>query len=166
MARLLSGVAYCAHCDGKMRVSQRRGVDVYRCTQYGAVDCPSPSAQADGLEAAVVAEFLAVAGDWPEAADVVTDTAITTASALADIEAAIRETTAAMADDDADVPALAVRLRDLKDRRASVRDVPAVVTTKRVLTGRTLAEAFADSEDVDWRRSVLLWGLDLSLIHI
>lgn len=160
MARLLSGLAYCAHCDGKLRVSVRRDVPVYRCSDYGMNECPSPSAPAHALEAAVVDLFMDTAGDWPEYADVITDTTVTTAATLADLEAAIRETVAAMTADDADVVALTARLADLKDLRATARATPATVTSQRVRTGRTLAEAFEADEDVDWRRSVLRWGLD------
>jgi hypothetical protein len=144
-----------------MYVTKRHGVDVYRCTPYAdGRGCPRPAAVAEAVEAAVVARFMGAAGAWPEVREVVTDTAIVTASELADIEAAIRETTAALAADDANVPALLSRLDALKFRRTEVRAVPATVTTRLERTGRTLAEAFAASDDLDWRRDVLRNAFD------
>lgn len=160
-ARVLSGLAYCAVCGSRLYVTSSSGKPVYKCAaNWNAGTCPSPRIDAQALEDHVAQRVLAVAGSWPEVQTTeATDTAVTDA-ALAEVEAALREASVAMLDDLADVGALAARIGTLKERRADLRAVPAVVTTTTAPTGRTLADAWAADDDVDWRRSVLLWALD------
>jgi DNA invertase Pin-like site-specific DNA recombinase len=161
-SRLLSGVAYCAHCDGKLYVTTSSGKPVYRCkaSWNGDTSHPSPLVDAENLEAFVSGRFLAMRGNDPEL-DLVEDvTEPGTVEALAEVEAALRETTAALMEDTADSVALVRRLDALKDRRAQLRALPATTTTRLVPTGRTLAEAWDAETDIARRRETLLVGLD------
>lgn len=160
-ARLLSGLAYCAVCESRLYVTSSSGRPVYACaSSWNSGTCPSPKINAEGLEDHVAARVLAVAGDWPEVETIVEGASTGTESALREIEAALREASALMLDDEADVAALAGRIGTLKARRAELRALPATTTSRTVETGRTLAEAWAASSDVDEKRSVLLWALD------
>ena len=160
-ARLLSGVAFCAHCGEKMYVTTSNGKPIYACrSSWNSGDCPSPKINAEALEAHVSARVLAVAGSWPEVeTDEHADTTATEA-ALREVEAALREASAAMMDDGVDVAALAGRIGALKTRRTELREIPVAVTKTTRPTGRTLADVWAADDSADWRRSVLLWGLD------
>jgi hypothetical protein len=112
------------------------------------------------VEEVVVARFLAAVGRFPvvrfeeaEVADL--------APRLAEVEAAIADTLAAMAEDDADLGALAKRLASLKDLRAEARaDADASPGVRAVLTGETFAEAFAAAKDDHARRDLLASGLE------
>lgn len=160
-SRLLSGVAFCAVCDRRLYVTTSGGKAIYACaTSRNDGECPSPKINADGLDAHVAAVFLRVAGSWPEM-DVVEglDSGARDA-ALAEVEAALREATAAMLEDGADVAALAARVSALRARREEVRALPVTRERRTVLTGRTLAEAWEADDSVEWRRSVLSWGID------
>lgn len=160
-ARLLSGLAYCASCDSKMYVTTSSGRPIYACaSSWNALRCPSPKIAAANLETFVADRVLAFAGHLPEYEVVEETDSTVTEAALREVEAALREASARMMEDDADLGALAERIGALKARRTELRDTPVVSTTQTVPTGRTLASAWAESDDVAWRRSVLLWGLD------
>ncbi|QPX62381.2 serine integrase [Arthrobacter phage Tbone] len=160
-SRLLSGVAYCAVCDSRMYVTTSSGRPIYACaSSWNSGSCPSPKINALGLEEYVAARFLAFAGDWPEVETIVETDATTTDAARREVEAALREASAHMLDDGADVAALAARIGALKARRAELRALPASSTSRTVLTGRTLAEAWAEADDDTVKRSLLLETLD------
>ncbi|USL85113.1 DNA recombinase [Arthrobacter phage SWEP2] len=160
-ARLLSGLAYCGTCDGKLYVTSSGGQAVYKCaTSWNNGGAHGTTINAAGLEEYVAGQVLAVAGSWPEYETTTTAATEATDAALAEVEAALRETSAAMLDDGADVAALAARIGALKARRADLRAAPVVKASRSVPTGRTLADAWAADPDVAWRRSVLLWALD------
>lgn len=157
-ARLLSGVAYCARCGGKLYVTTSGGKPTYRCSSsWRAPDkCGGVAVIADRLEDYVAARFLDVAGRWPELAESAPDSG---EAALAEVEAALREAADALLSDSADTPVIVARLAQLKERRAALvaaeREKPALRPT-----GRTLAEAWAAHAEPAWRRSLLLAGLD------
>jgi DNA invertase Pin-like site-specific DNA recombinase len=160
-ARLLSGLAYCAVCDSKMFVTSSSGRPMYSCASgWNGRSCPSPKIMAEGLEDYVASRVLDLAGTWPEVETIHEGDSSATEAALGEIEAALREATAHMLEDGADVPALAARIGTLKTRRTELRAVPSVTTSRTVETGRTLAQAWEADEDLHWRRSVLLWALD------
>lgn len=160
-ARLLSGVAFCANCDEKMYVTTSNGKPIYACrSSWNSVVCPSPKINAEALEAHVSERVLAIAGEWPEVETVEHADTTATEAALREVEAALREASAAMMDDGVDVAALAGRIGALKTRRTELREIPAAVTKTTRPTGRTLADVWAADDSADWRRSVLLWGLD------
>ncbi|OII35167.1 hypothetical protein BIU98_04395 [Curtobacterium sp. MMLR14_010] len=163
-ARLLSGVAFCGHCDSKLWVSTQGSRPIYQCAkprEYG--ECTGyPRVDAVNLEALVVSEFLAFRGPFPEMREEQTVDSRDDSADLQDVEAALREATAALLEDDADPAALMRRIDALKARRTELRAsaASATVTTRLVPTGRTLADAWHADEDLDRRRAVLLEALD------
>ena len=160
-SRLLSGVAFCAYCDKRLYVTASGGRAVYACpSSWNAYECPSPKVDALNLEDFVALRFLAAHGASAEVevTEEVSDPG--TVEALAEIEAALREATAALMGDDADTVALVRRLEALKAHRATLRSVPATVTTRVVPTGRTLGEAWEADGDDGARRTALLSALD------
>lgn len=161
-ARLLSGIAYCAHCDSKLYVHTSSGRAVYACPDSrNAGPCPSPRIDAENLEAYIAGVFLSHSGRAPETRDAPAVADAGTSDALVEIEAALAETTGALASDDANVPALLSRLEALKARRAELRALPTTVATlDRVPTGRTIAEAWDADDDLATRRKLLLEVLD------
>jgi len=160
-ARILSGFAYCAHCDHKLYVGTVGGKPSYRCPQGGAPNlCPGVRVMAEPLEEYVTGVFLKVAGNWPEVDQEGSVADSGTAEALAEVQSAIQETLAALGDDEGDVSALSARLETLKARRSQLRALPEVQTFETVYTGRTLAEAWHADDDPASRRVILAWALD------
>jgi DNA invertase Pin-like site-specific DNA recombinase len=156
--RLLSGVAYCATCGGRLWAGTvRNGVPVYRCPGRG---CARPAfMRAVPLEDFVTARFLSMVGDWPEV-EVVESVDTSVASALADIERAIDQVLADMRERDADRLALAERLDALYARADALRALPPEVTREVRPTGRTLREAWDAAKDDHERRRALTHALD------
>jgi site-specific DNA recombinase len=160
-ARLLSGLAHCFVCGSRMYVTSSSGKPVYACASgWNGGDCPSPKIGAEALEDYVSERFLAFSGDWPEVDTVTESDASATEAALREVEAALREATAAMLDESADIPALAARIGTLKARRSELRALPTETTSRTVLTGRTLREAWAEAVSDDVKRSLLLEVMD------
>ena len=161
-SRLLSGVAYCAYCEAKLYVTTSGGRPIYRCPGNWNGDTAHPSVAIDALqlEEYITARFLTGSGPSPEVELVRDPTDPGTEQALAEVEASLREASTALLDDDADAPALLRRIDALKARRADLRALPATVTAQYVQTGRTLAEAWHASDDLDYRRTVLVQALD------
>ena len=158
LARLLSGVLYCDSCGTKLWVTKHGTRTIYSCARRAGV-CLGPNMNADNADRAVTELFLGIAGAWPEVEEVEEVTAPDTIAALVDIEAAMREAQAELGDDYADGMAILRRVELLKARRAELRAIPSSVVVRTVKTGRTIAEAWADSE-TDARRRMLLWALD------
>lgn len=163
-SRLLSGVAYCGDCGGKMYVNsskdgRRAG---YRCTAGGNTPtvCRNPRMNAEDLERIVSGAVLSVAGAWPEVEEVRVSSSQATEAALAEVEVAIREATAALVEDGADGPALLHHIETLKSRRTELKALPRTTGVEYRATGRTLAEAWDAEEDVARRRMVLLRAID------
>jgi hypothetical protein len=116
---LLYGLVCCGTCGGLMyRATAAKKYRQYRCQHRS---CPRPvGISRDAVEAHVVQQVLAAAGPKP----IITSVEVSrgdNAAELADIEAAVRETTAAMGLDGADMDTLAGRLRTLKDARSEAR---------------------------------------------
>ncbi|PZF10679.1 hypothetical protein DEJ25_12710 [Curtobacterium sp. MCPF17_011] len=163
-ARLLSGVAFCAHCDRKLWVSSQGGRPIYQCStprEHG--ECTgSPRVDAVNLERLVVSEWLRNVGPLDERRE--EDTVETTGDVadLQDVDSALQEATSALLEDDADPAALMRRIDALKVRRTELRAsaASATVTTRIVRTGRTNAEAWESDENLDRRRGLLLFALD------
>jgi site-specific DNA recombinase len=164
-ARLLSGLAYCAHCGHKLYVGTVGGKPSYRCPQGGAPNlCPGIRITAEPLEEYVTSLFLSGAGNWPEVEqrEALADSG--TAEALAEVQAAIQETLTALGEDDGDTDLLTQRLGTLKSRRTELRALPATLSIETMPTGRTLAEAWHAEGTIAGRRATLLWALDHVLI--
>lgn len=155
---LLYGLLRCGTCQGLMHRAKAAGIASYRCQQHG---CPRPvSVVREAVEAHVVTEFLAVTGRFQFV--IMQEVESGESLALADIEAAIADTLAAMGEDDADVAALSSRLSGLKTLRTKARaEAEREPTTIAHRTGQTFAEAWAAIPDDDTaeRRSLLTSGL-------
>lgn len=151
-ARLLSGIVSCASCGRKLRVqSSSKGYPGYTCQAKGqGQECPGVSVSALRLEEYVAQEFLRVVGDQEvmERVEIETDSVD-----QAEVERAITETLAAMADDDADVAKLAAQLAELKARRSEIRSRPQGAEVRLVGTGETFRERW--ERDEDGRRALL-----------
>jgi DNA invertase Pin-like site-specific DNA recombinase len=160
-ARLLSGVAFCAYCDRKLYVTGSNGQAVYKCgASWNGYTCEAPSVNAELLDTYVSEHFLASRGEDDEVELVTTGASTGTDEALAEIEATLRETTAARLDDTADTGALVQRLSSLKARRAELRAIPATVSAAYLPTGRTLRESWHSADSLIVRRRILTTALD------
>jgi DNA invertase Pin-like site-specific DNA recombinase len=159
-ARLLSGVAYCAHCDSKMYVNTSGAKPVYACPMFGKGCAHGPRMTAELAERFVAERFLAIVGAQPEVEllEQVDDPA--THDALAQVEEALRQSGAELLSDDGDPTDILAHIGALKARRATLRATPATVTIAAVPTGRTLAEAWEAEESLDRRRELLLTAAD------
>lgn len=168
-ARLLSGLAYCGDCGGKMYVnSSKEGRRAgYRCTAGGntTTKCRNPRMSAEDLERIVSEAVLSVAGSWPEVEEVHVSSAAANEAALAEVEVAIREASAALTQDDADGPALLHHIETLKSRRTALKALPRTNGVEYRATGRTLRETWDAEEDVARRRLVLLRAVDHVEVH-
>ena len=164
-ARLLSGLAFCAHCDRKLYVKHAGAGDLYYgCSASGlGLACPMPRIKADHLDQYVAEHFLALDGSKLETRVVERASSPANASALGDVEAAISETTVELARDDADLPTLLARLTALKARRSELRELPVETVREVVRTGRTIREAWDAATDPAAKRTALL---DAGLDHV
>lgn len=150
---LLSGLIYCDSCGGPMHRATAAGkYPYYRCPKRkgdGPRQCPRPAGVSrPSVEAFVVECFLSAVGRLPvvrlEAVD--TDDP---APLVAEVEAAIRDTVSAMAEDDADVAALAERLASLKDVRSRARsEAEERPPSRHVWTGETFGQAWEAADEV------------------
>lgn len=155
---LLSGIAKCGTCGWPMhRATAAKRFPYYRCARR---DCDRKAGiSRPSLEAYVVEQFLRVAGRLEVVRREVDEAP--GAEQLADVEAAIAETVAAMADDDADVAALSERLVALKAARTRARaDAEASPDVRLVPTGRTFRDAWDATDDVGVRRDLLATAID------
>ncbi|GAB3422835.1 recombinase family protein [Flindersiella endophytica] len=159
---LLYGLARCATCGRLLYRHTSGGYLQYRCPGVQKRnECASPAGINRGaLEKHVVAEFLRAVGGF-EVVELEPVEGDDPAPGLTEIEHAISETTARMADDDADVPALAERLAALKDARSKARAVETSAPAVRAhRTGETFAAAWERTEDVEEHRGLLMTGLE------
>ncbi|MFF0790199.1 recombinase family protein [Streptomyces spiralis] len=157
-ARLLSGLLRCSSCGGSMRVNKTGGhnpVTRYAC--HGRSDgtgCTrATSIVAERLEEHVERTFLATVGklEVVEARETVREIA-----ELAATEAAIKSTTAELADvdDDEREAELMSDLRTLKAKRRELLAMPDEPEVEYVSLGMTFAEAW-EQRDTDGRRDLL-----------
>ena len=160
-SRLLSGVAYCAHCDAKMFVNTSGGKPVYACPNYGARGCDKgPRMYAHTVEEIVVARFLETVGEFPELELIETVDDPKTSEALAEVEEALRSAGAELLAEDGDTVSVLARIDALKTQRARLRQTPATVVVEAKPTGRTLREAWDAEDSIDRRRDLLLNAID------
>ncbi len=160
-ARLLSGVAFCAYCEGRMYVTSSNGHAIYTCpASWNGVECDGPKINAENLERYVVDTWLATWSTFPEYELRVRVGDPEALAELAEVEAALRETSAQLLDDSADTVALVAQLGALKARRVELRDQPTTRVETWEPTGRTRGEAWHAADTTDERRKVLLGGLD------
>lgn len=157
-ARLLSGLLRCAVCKSKLYVSTSGGRPLYFCpSQRNGVPCPSPRVGAQVIESYIMSQAVAVLGARPgtRLVPMANPAAEAKGVSFAELDREIRETTAAMTADDADVAALVGRLASLKAKRAEMRehDVPAVLYVVEE-TGESWGEAFSVA-DTDTQRMML-----------
>lgn len=171
-SQLLSGVAYCASCDGKLypRMTGAGGRYLnYACStrSIGGTCANAVSMSARKLEARVVKDYLFARGNAPElalsgpAAD--DDPAIE----LTELEARIKETTArlALVDDDDEEATLLASLGTLKTRRKALRAASTAPASVLRATGRTMAEAWHATDNVITRRRLLLEVMDHVVVY-
>lgn len=151
---LLAGLVRCGTCGLPMyRATSAAKFTYYRCQRP---ECPKRvGVSRPRVEEFVVERFLRAVGRLPviERQPLEEDEA----PALVEVEAAIQDTVASMAEDDADVVALAERLAALKRVRAQVRDdARAEPDVVEVLTGETFAQAWESLEGAPAARRALL----------
>lgn len=166
-ARLLSGLVWCASCGSKMYVGGTEPYRVYGCpSAKNGVPCASPRISARGLEEHVLAEARRVLGPRRVTATVTERAPSDVEARLAEAEVAIRSTSASLADDAADVPALMARLTVLKETRSRLRAEAegGAVLSYVVDTGLSWEETLDECEDDDARRRLL--EQDLARVEI
>jgi hypothetical protein len=115
---------------------------------------------AEIVEDYVVGQYLTLVGNHPEVELVETLSNPGTTAELADLAAAINETTDRLRERGADRHALLSRLDLLQARAEELRSIPATVTVSTHRTGRTYREALEAEQDTDSRRRVLVRAID------
>jgi site-specific DNA recombinase len=160
---LLYGLIRCGTCDGLMhRATTAVKYQGYRCQQKG---CSKPvGVVRQSVEDLVVDQVMFAAGDKP----VITAAEVHSgdnAALLADTEAAIRETTAAMALDESDMDVLSRRLTRLKEMRADARAGVERTPEFRV-SAQTLTERWVRTSGVEERRQLLIGQLEAVRIGV
>lgn len=153
--RLLSGLIHCPGCGFPLTAKSRHttGAPIYVCEARarGRV-CPGGVAiECERVEAEVERRFLAVVGRWLVVEPRVS---VREVAGLAAVEEALRATTDALRDPDADLPALFERLTRLREERDRLGALPEEPVVEMIESGRTFAEAWADY-DTAGRRSLL-----------
>lgn len=161
--RLLAGLLTCPGC-GYPLISKRRpnARDVYVCgsSQRARVCSGGVVVECFRADEEVSRQFLAAFGHLKvvesriEAPDV---------AGLAVLDEAIRDTTDALREPDADVVSLVERLKLLKSERASVAAASPAPGVTLVETGETFAEAWASNDDVWRRRLIAMSGAEVWL---
>ncbi|UIW13533.1 serine integrase [Arthrobacter phage Lizalica] len=154
-SRLLSGLIHCPGCDYPLTAKSRHttGAPIYVCEARarGRV-CPGGVAiECERVEAEVERKFLAVVGRWLVVEPRVS---VREVAGLAAVEEALRATTDALRDPDADLPVLFERLTRLREERDRLGELPEEPVVEMVESGRTFAEAWAEA-DTAARRSLL-----------
>lgn len=154
--RLLSGLIYCPGCAYPLTAKSRKSVGgnaIYVCEARarGRV-CPGGiSVLCELVEAEVERQFLAVVG---RLSLVEPRVSVREVSGLAAVEEALRSTTDALRDPDADLPVLIERLTKLREERDRLAALPEEPVVEMIESGRTFAEAWAEA-DTAGRRALL-----------
>jgi site-specific DNA recombinase len=164
-SRLLSGLIRCAECGYAMYVKNggSNSCIVYFCASgYRGRKCVGVGISAQRLDDYMERRFLDAFGD----SEVTIRIEETPASEveLADVEAAIRDTAAAMAEDQADVAALAEQLAALKTKRSQLRAAPAAPLARLIGTGEKIREVWERAE-LPQRRDLLKANIALLSIR-
>ncbi|QGZ17350.1 serine integrase [Arthrobacter phage Powerpuff] len=154
-SRLLSGLIHCPGCGYPLTAKSRHttGAPIYVCEARarGRV-CPGGVAiECERVEAEVERKFLAVVGRWLVVEPRVS---VREVAGLAAVEEALRATTDALRDPDADLPVLFERLTRLREERDRLGALPEEPVVEMVESGRTFSEAWAEA-DTAARRSLL-----------
>lgn len=154
-SRLLSGLIHCPGCGYPLTAKSRHttGAPIYVCEARarGRV-CPGGVAiECERVEAEVERKFLAVVGRWLVVEPRVS---VREVAGLAAVEEALRATTDALRDPDADLPVLFERLTRLREERDRLGALPEEPVVEMIESGRTFAEAWAEA-DTAARRSLL-----------
>jgi site-specific DNA recombinase len=152
---LLGVLPRCGTCESLLHRSTVAGK--FRYLRCANAQCERQvGCSRDALERFVVAEFLRVKGD--ELKLVFTLEAKDESVRLGELEHAIAETTSAMQDDDADMPALSLRLQNLKEARVSARAesghtrMPAY----SIDASQTYKKAYFSAETIQEKRDLLM----------
>ncbi|MFD6327800.1 recombinase family protein [Streptomyces sp. NPDC058442] len=162
-ARLLSGMLRCSSCGASLRVNKTGGhnpVTRYAChgRSDGSGCTRTTSIVADRLDEHVERVFLATVGSLEvvEARESVREVA-----ELASVEAAIKSTTAELADvdDDEREAELMSDLRKLKAKRRELLAAPDEPEVEFVSLGMSFAEAW-EARDTDGRRDLLASAIE------
>lgn len=160
-ARVLSGIAFCAHCGGKLYVHKLSGVEHYRCPRRARADCPAPGMAAHHLERAVADLVLGAFGDEPEVEVIEEASPSETAHQLAEAEAALAESFARIQRPGIDRLALLSTIETLEATIEDLRKAPSAdIAVSYAPTGRTVREAWYADEDDGARRSLILSLVD------
>jgi DNA invertase Pin-like site-specific DNA recombinase len=171
---LLSKIAFCSGCDRPLyprrtSVSERNpeGHVNYGCSAASSgVTCPRKAyMSARKLDAEVVGRYLAAVGDAPQVQTV--RELVTPTAELADIDAQLRELSRRLADtdEDRDVETLTRTMGVLRDRRRHLRALPLKAAVGEAETGRTWAQAWEATDNLDERRRMLLRVIDRVVVH-
>lgn len=166
-SRLLSSLVYCSGCHAPMSVHYRDAGKTrnYTCKRHSRFGCPRPvSIHGPHADDIVEEAYLSIVGAFPEMIEETDPDTSARDASLGEIEAAIQETTSALALDGANVSALVARLEHLKGRRAEVLAAPLPSGSRWVATGRTYAEAW-ELYDLEQRRNLLRSAIDHIVIH-
>lgn len=164
-SRLLSGVLMCSGCGSPLTARHNARTDLpamYACSSRNRGRlCPAPvSGNALKAEAEVERLFLAAVG----ALDVVEVVESAHEDAhVAEVEAAIAQTTDELRSPDADLPALVARLTTLRTERQRLAALPLIPTRSIVPTGQKVAAQWAAADYLGRRRLLLDSGAEVVL---
>lgn len=157
-SRMLSGLLQCPGCGGnliaKTRNTTKTQAPIYACkaASQGRVCSGGIAVECERVEAEVERQFLAVFGRMSVVEPRRTSRPV---AGLAAVEEAIRDTTDALRDPEADVSALVVRLNALRAERDRLGDLPTEPTVELVETGELISEAWANWDHMK-RRGLLI----------
>lgn len=157
-ASWLSGYLFCGLCGSVMYANARRDRvgGSFRCANRAVphAACPGVSIARVALEEHMEGRILAMIGGLAEYRVTERIEGGADAGELEAVAQAIGDVQAAMADDGADYAVLLPRLDTLKARRRELLEAPGTPVQRREATGRTLAQAWAES-DVRQRQHLL-----------
>lgn len=165
-ARLLSSLAYCAGCGGKMYVMRKSKNEppYYRCGTFSTGrDCPAPAQmKAETLENEVVRDFRATFGRRPATKKVhhVGDPAAAQQLALVKERARAIGAELAESDDPDRMQQLLTELATMKQRRAELEAAADATWTEVVQLGMSIGDQLSSTEDVAEQRRILEQELD------
>lgn len=162
-SRLLSGMLQCPGCGGNLLAKTRKSSnDIYACqaAAQGRVCGGGIAVECVRVEGEVERQFLQAVGrfEFVEARTTVREVAH-----LAAIEESIRDTTDALRDPSADVPALVARLQKLHAERERLDAQPTEPVVELVETGKTFAEVWPELGMLERRRMLLNAGAQIEV---
>ena len=157
---LLSGLAACGTCGRALTYQRRtkgREIASYRCRATERGLCSEGVAiRAEEIEGDVEAEFLRRFGRFRVTEIIESAPEV---AGLAVIEEAIRDTLAAMVEEEADLPGLVERLTDLRAERARLKEQPTETQSVAVELEERFSERWASWDDAEKRRVLTSFGL-------